>query len=82
MARLTQIRRRKPAPTNSAAIAVTEYLGTASVSALQSFELSRLNSAANLKKQIGGLIDELTNEQSAALLARFLIQNRTKGTRP
>jgi hypothetical protein len=50
-----------------------EYLRHASVPALQSFELSRLNHAADLRKEIDTLLDQWLDETAAALLARFLI---------
>jgi len=50
-----------------------EYLEQATVPALQSFELSRLNHAANLKKEIDNLLDQWLDETAAALLARFLM---------
>jgi len=50
-----------------------EYLQQATVPALQSFELSRLNHAANLKKEIDTLLDQWLDETAAALLARFLM---------
>jgi hypothetical protein len=50
-----------------------EYLRQASVPALQSFELSRLNHAADLRKEIDTLLDAWLDETAAALLARFLI---------
>lgn len=52
-----------------------EYLCRASLPALQSFELSRLNHAANLKKEIDALLDQWLDETVAALLARFLMRN-------
>jgi hypothetical protein len=50
-----------------------EYLRQASFPALQSFELSRLNHAANLRKEMDLLFDQYLNETAAALLARFLM---------
>jgi len=50
-----------------------EYLRQASFPALQSFELSRLNHAANLRKEIDMLFDQYLQESTAALLARFLM---------
>ena len=51
-----------------------EYLRNASITTLFSFEISRLNHAANLKKEIDSLINQWLDEASAALLARFLIE--------
>jgi hypothetical protein len=50
-----------------------QFLLKASVPTLESFELSRLNHAANLKKQISDLIDQYLDESTAALLARAMI---------
>lgn len=51
-----------------------EYLQQATVPALQSFELSRLNHASNLKKEIDTLLDQWLDETAAAMLARFLME--------
>ncbi len=53
-----------------------EFLLSASRNSLQSFELSRLNHAANLRKEIGALLDLWMEENSAAMLARWLMQER------
>ncbi len=50
-----------------------QFLLKASVPTLESFELSRLNHAANLKKQIADLIEQYLDESTAALLARAMI---------
>jgi len=50
-----------------------EFLSKASVLTLESFELSRLNHAANLKKQINQLVEQWLDESAAALLARAMI---------
>lgn len=49
-----------------------DYLHQASSPSLQSFELSRLNHAANLRKEIAALLDEWIEETAEALLARWL----------
>jgi hypothetical protein len=54
----------------------TEYLRTASQSSLQSFELAKLNRAANLRREIAALIDEWLKETSEALLARYMIDHQ------
>jgi hypothetical protein len=54
-----------------------DYLRNASVPTLESFELSRLNHAANLRREIDDLLDQYFEESLAALLARFLLQRRT-----
>jgi hypothetical protein len=51
------------------------YLSQASATSLQSFELSRLNHAANLRREIGALLDQWLEETSQALLARWLLEN-------
>ena len=51
-----------------------EYLQQATVPALQSFELSRLNHASNLKKEIDTLLEQWLDETAAAMLARFLME--------
>jgi hypothetical protein len=58
-----------------------QFLLKASVPTLESFELSRLNHAANLKKQISALIDQYLDESAAALLARAMIM-RMNHARP
>jgi hypothetical protein len=50
-----------------------DYLQHASQSSLQSFELARLNHAANLKREIGALIDQWIKETSEAMLARWML---------
>ena len=53
-----------------------DYLREASPASLQSFELARLNHAANLRREIGTLIDQWIQETSEALLARWMLDNR------
>ena len=55
-----------------------EFLLSASRHSLQSFELSRLSHAANLRKEIGALLDEWMEENSAAMLARLLMDQRER----
>jgi hypothetical protein len=62
-----------------------EYLREASLPTLQSFELSRLNHASNLRKEIDSLLTQWLDETAAALLARFLLDQvvrSPRGTRP
>jgi hypothetical protein len=53
-----------------------DYLREASPSSLQSFELARLNHAANLRREIGALIDQWIKETSEAMLARWMLDQR------
>src|SRR6516225_2316033 len=53
-----------------------EFLLSASRNSLQSYELSRLNHAANLRKEIGALLDQWMEENACAMLARWLIRQR------
>ena len=53
-----------------------EYLRQASPASLQSFELSRLNHAANLRREISALIDQWIQESSEAMLARWVLDQR------
>lgn len=55
-----------------------EFLLTASRTALQSYELSRLSHAANLRKEIGQLLDSWIEENSAAMLARWLMEKNER----
>src|ERR1700722_3839144 len=47
-----------------------DYLQAASRASLQSFELTRLNHAANLRQEIAALIDQWIQETAQAMLAR------------
>jgi hypothetical protein len=49
---------------------------SASRTSLQSFELSRLSHAANLRKEIVQLLDVWLEETAFAELARFLLQQQ------
>ena len=49
---------------------------------LQSYELSRLAHAANLRKEIGALLDQWIEENACAMLARWLIEQRERPPRP
>jgi hypothetical protein len=53
-----------------------EFLLSASRNSLQSYELSRLSHAANLRKEIGQLLDSWLEENAAAMLARWLIEQQ------
>jgi hypothetical protein len=52
-----------------------DYLRAASTTSLQSFELARLNHAANLRREIAALIDQWIQEASEATLARYLLDH-------
>jgi len=58
-----------------------EFLLSASRNSLQSYELSRLSHAANLRKEIGQLLDSWLEENSAAMLARWLMEQRERPLR-
>ncbi len=49
-----------------------DFLHEASSPSLESFELSRLNHAANLRKEIAALLEQWIEEAAEALLARWL----------
>jgi hypothetical protein len=55
-----------------------EFLLSASRNSLQSYELSRLSHAANLRKKIGALLDLWMEENSAAMVARWLMEQRER----
>ena len=52
-----------------------DYLQAASRASLQSYELTRLNHAANLRQEIAALIDQWIQETSEALLARWMLDH-------
>lgn len=55
---------------------VIEYLRTASPAQLMDFEMSRLNEAANLKKQLADTFERIFEVMSDARLARMLMEHR------
>jgi len=57
-----------------------EFLLSASRNSLQSYELSRLSHAANLRKEIAQLLDSWLEENTAAMLARWLMEEREHST--
>src|SRR5277367_4058207 len=57
-----------------------EFLLTASRNSLQSYELTRLSHAANLRKEITALMDQWLEENSSAAVARWLIAQRERPT--
>jgi hypothetical protein len=58
-----------------------EFLLSASRNSLQRYELSRLAHAANLRKEIGALLDQWLGENACAMLARWLIEQRERPPR-
>jgi hypothetical protein len=52
-----------------------DYLRSASRPSLQSFELGRLNHAANLRREIATLIDQWLEETAEAMLARWMLEH-------
>jgi hypothetical protein len=52
-----------------------DYLQAASRASLQSFELTLLNHAANLRQEIAALIDQWIQETSEAMLARWMLDH-------
>jgi hypothetical protein len=54
---------------------------SASRASLQSFELTRINHAANLRQEIADLIDQRIQETSESMLARWMV-DRHKPLRP
>jgi hypothetical protein len=55
-----------------------EFLLSASKNSLQSYEFSRLGHAANLRKEIGALLDQWMDENASAMLARWLMEQRER----
>jgi hypothetical protein len=55
-----------------------EFLLSASRIAHQSYELSRLAHAANLRKEIAELLDQWLEENTSAMLARWLMEQRER----
>jgi hypothetical protein len=59
-----------------------DYLHDASMPSLESFELSRLNHAANLRREIAALLDQWIEETAQALLARWVREDRKLAQQP
>jgi len=53
-----------------------DFFHDASIASLQSFELSRLNHAANIRREIAALLDQWVSDNSQALLARWVREQR------
>ena len=58
-----------------------EFLLSASRTTLQSYELSRLSHAANLRKEIVALLDQWLEENACALVARCLLEQQEQPPR-
>jgi hypothetical protein len=58
-----------------------EFLLSASKNSLQSFELSRLSHAADIRKEIAALLDQWMDDHTNATLARLLLQERERSAR-
>jgi len=57
-----------------------EYLVTSSQSAVESFELSRLNCVSNLRKEIRQIVDEWIAAEAEARIARWILDCRRAQT--
>lgn len=53
-----------------------EFLLSASRNSLQSYELSRLAHASNLRKEAGPILDQWVEELAAAMVARWLLEHQ------
>jgi hypothetical protein len=54
-----------------------DFFHDASLVSLQSFELSRLNNAANIRREIAALLDQWIDDNSQAMLARWVREQRS-----
>ena len=54
-----------------------EYLRQCSSTSLRYFELSKLEHAANLRRELTVLLDEMMEETALALLARWMLERRS-----
>ena len=59
-----------------------DFLHEASKPSLESFELSRLNHAANLRKEIAALLEQWIEETAEAFLARWVREDRKVPPQP
>jgi hypothetical protein len=59
-----------------------QYLHEASDTSLESFELSRLNHAANLRKEIAALMEQWIEVTAEAFLARWVREDRKLPSQP
>jgi len=53
-----------------------DYLHDASISSLESYELTRLNHVANIRREMGVLIEQWIEDSAQALLARWILDDR------
>jgi hypothetical protein len=54
-----------------------EYLRQCSSTSLRYFEMSKLEHAANLQRELAVLLDEMMEEKALALLARWMLERRS-----
>jgi len=59
-----------------------DYLRSASRTSLQSFELARLNHAANLRREIAALVDQWLEETAEAMVARWMLDHQSSLREP
>jgi hypothetical protein len=59
-----------------------EFLLSASRNTLQSYELSRLAHAANLRKEAGPILDQWVEELASAMVARWLLEQKARESVP
>ena len=59
-----------------------DYLRSASRTSLQSFELARLNHAANLRREIAALVDQWLEETAEAMVARWMLDHHSSLREP
>ena len=53
-----------------------EFLHHASTPSLESFELSRLNHGANLRKEVAALLEQWIEEMAEAMMARWIREHQ------
>lgn len=59
-----------------------EFLRDASITSLQDLLLQSLNRSANLSKAVGAELDAWIEEQAAAMVVRWMLENREKLNSP
>jgi hypothetical protein len=55
-----------------------EYLRNCSDTSLRYFEMSKLEHVANLRRELGVLLEQMMEESALALLARWMLEKRSK----